>query len=295
MEIEELSGRTCCEGSFAPQGFVEHGTEAEYVGRWSHVAVGQPFGRHVAERADDAAGLGDSIPCRLKAPCDPEVQKASAPVGPDHDVCGLDVPMHEAGGVRVGETLRDLRNDSRRLAFTEPPVLVHEPGERPTVHELEDDDRAGAIGERVVDGDDRGVRQGGGCSRLRLEALARTRVREQVLVQRLERDQPIESLVMRRPDFRADACSQALPQAVPLSDELARSQLNHAPECTGRSRDAHPGRWHQVQVNFGEGWSRRSDLNRGPAVYETAALPLSYVGGTGRHRSAGPNGPLGAV
>ena len=26
------------------------------------------------------------------------------------------------------------------------------------------------------------------------------------------------------------------------------------------------------------GWSRHSDLNRGPAVYETAALPLSYVG-----------------
>jgi hypothetical protein len=27
-----------------------------------------------------------------------------------------------------------------------------------------------------------------------------------------------------------------------------------------------------------EVWSRHSDLNRGPAVYETAALPLSYVG-----------------
>ena len=29
---------------------------------------------------------------------------------------------------------------------------------------------------------------------------------------------------------------------------------------------------------FGARWSRHSDLNRGPAVYETAALPLSYVG-----------------
>ncbi len=28
-------------------------------------------------------------------------------------------------------------------------------------------------------------------------------------------------------------------------------------------------------------WSRHSDLNRGPAVYETAALPLSYVGAGG--------------
>src|SRR3954465_4222266 len=30
------------------------------------------------------------------------------------------------------------------------------------------------------------------------------------------------------------------------------------------------------------GWSRHSDLNRGPAVYETAALPLSYVGAMAR-------------
>src|SRR5450756_579148 len=28
-------------------------------------------------------------------------------------------------------------------------------------------------------------------------------------------------------------------------------------------------------------WSRHSDSNRGPVVYETTALPLSYVGATG--------------
>jgi len=33
----------------------------------------------------------------------------------------------------------------------------------------------------------------------------------------------------------------------------------------------------------GETWSRRSDLNRGPADYESAALPLSYAG-RGRRR-----------
>src|SRR5690349_10442918 len=34
---------------------------------------------------------------------------------------------------------------------------------------------------------------------------------------------------------------------------------------------------HDAERRTGE-WSRHSDLNRGPAVYETAALPLSYVG-----------------
>jgi hypothetical protein len=45
--------------------------------------------------------------------------------------------------------------------------------------------------------------------------------------------------------------------------------------------------WQTVETRFAAGssdseregtWSRHSDLNRGPAVYETAALPLSYVG-----------------
>jgi hypothetical protein len=34
----------------------------------------------------------------------------------------------------------------------------------------------------------------------------------------------------------------------------------------------------EQRTTTGREWSRHSDLNRGPAVYETAALPLSYVG-----------------
>src|SRR6185503_13125076 len=36
-------------------------------------------------------------------------------------------------------------------------------------------------------------------------------------------------------------------------------------------------------------WSRHSDLNRGPAVYETAALPLSYVGPGGEYSQGSRN------
>jgi hypothetical protein len=38
----------------------------------------------------------------------------------------------------------------------------------------------------------------------------------------------------------------------------------------------------EMAVSRSDRWSRHSDLNRGPAVYETAALPLSYVGAEGR-------------
>ena len=39
-------------------------------------------------------------------------------------------------------------------------------------------------------------------------------------------------------------------------------------------------------------WSRHSDLNRGPAVYETAALPLSYVGRSANIADGSGSGPF---
>lgn len=48
-------------------------------------------------------------------------------------------------------------------------------------------------------------------------------------------------------------------------------QLRAAPRVPLSTEQVFP------RTNQGE-WSRHSDLNRGPAVYETAALPLSYVG-----------------
>tara|TARA_B100000809_G_scaffold253816_1_gene290279 strand:- start:357 stop:557 length:201 start_codon:yes stop_codon:yes gene_type:complete len=38
-------------------------------------------------------------------------------------------------------------------------------------------------------------------------------------------------------------------------------------------------------------WSQRTDLNRRPAVYETAALPLSYVGASHHDTAEGLIGP----
>ena len=46
--------------------------------------------------------------------------------------------------------------------------------------------------------------------------------------------------------------------------------------CQRSRRSKKPGP--SDRVSSSDRWSRHSDLNRGPAVYETAALPLSYVG-----------------
>ena len=57
----------------------------------------------------------------------------------------------------------------------------------------------------------------------------------------------------------------------PGSDQLAGLQ-----RCgTLMQRDS---QLYRAILNGKESWSRHADSNCGPAVYETAALPLSYVG-----------------
>jgi hypothetical protein len=73
-------------------------------------------------------------------------------------------------------------------------------------------------------------------------------------------------------------------------DRLAAARLAVAPKVPAIPLDdTDAGKvWHQsgailknVEVTDAEvleNWSRCSDLNRGPADYESAALPLSYTG-----------------
>src|ERR1041385_5718039 len=73
--------------------------------------------------------------------------------------------------------------------------------------------------------------------------------------------------------------STASPRTAPIAPRRwtivrpARSGQSLFREGRGPSRVQHPRELWALRE-----WSRHSDLNRGPAVYETAALPLSYVG-----------------
>ena len=56
-------------------------------------------------------------------------------------------------------------------------------------------------------------------------------------------------------------------------------ELGHRRDVYRWPDSAAIGLAHLPSADAGSGeWSRHSDSNRGPAVYETAALPLSYVG-----------------
>ena len=60
----------------------------------------------------------------------------------------------------------------------------------------------------------------------------------------------------------------------PAEERLVLATLDPIGALAGHDSDRLTALLADVAVDH---WSRHSDLNRGPAVYETAALPLSYV------------------
>src|SRR4051794_1139707 len=80
---------------------------------------------------------------------------------------------------------------------------------------------------------------------------------------------------------RAEVVPQSRSEEGKLGDLPATAEVF---ETVGRSEDGrkrgekHVGFFWPATPRPGGNWSRRSDLNRRPADYESAALPLSYVG-----------------
>ena len=82
--------------------------------------------------AHAAAGIGVRIRGRAR---DPEIRHEHPVRAPlQEDVLGLDVAMHDAAGVRVGECRRGLREHPHHLRRREPPVAPQTIGERLPFH-----------------------------------------------------------------------------------------------------------------------------------------------------------------
>ena len=75
---------------------VQHAAERVEVGSGIGRRTGPLLGGHVLRRADDLR----AVPCASRLPCDAKVQDLGivglAELRHEHDVLGLDVPMHEA-------------------------------------------------------------------------------------------------------------------------------------------------------------------------------------------------------
>ena len=82
-----------------------------------------------------------------------EVQQLHVPVGPQHDVLGLHITVHDAGAVRHVERRRDLSRDVDGVDDRERPA-AKTLSQRLALDQLRDDERPAIVRADVVDRDD---------------------------------------------------------------------------------------------------------------------------------------------
>ena len=111
---------------------VQHDAEAVAIGAAVDAAAARLLGRHVGDRADDhaGAGLGRNGGHRVgwhrgrpRERRDAEIEDLHVAVRPQHQVVGLDVAVHDRGGVRGRERRGGLNGDVEDLAQRERTAL----------------------------------------------------------------------------------------------------------------------------------------------------------------------------
>ena len=109
------------EGRLTHQHFVEHDPQRPDVGPVIDLLAARLFRRHVGHRADRRAGLRHALGPRQLG--QPEVEDLHHAARGDEQIGGLDVPMHDAGAVRLSQPLADLRGDVDGLVQRQRPPL----------------------------------------------------------------------------------------------------------------------------------------------------------------------------
>ena len=216
---ERLGGRLAVEGLLAGRELVEDRAERELVAAVVDRAAARLLRRHVTHRPEHGAGgrlrrrrvgpggragvepllplaraVGDELG-------EAEVEQLHEAVGRDHDVLGLEVAVHDPGGVRLREPVRHLGADVEDAAGCERVALGHQLAQRLAVDELHHDvGQPGRLPD-VVDRHDVRVAERGRRARLLREAPEAQRVGGEPLGQELDRHVAVQLLVVGPPDL----------------------------------------------------------------------------------------------
>ena len=230
---------------------VEHGAEREDVrARVGFLAL-ELLGRHVLEGPEDRAGLREVRGAghgrqRRQAGLlrhgrhrlgEAEVEQLHARLR-DHDVAGLQIPVHDPLPVRLVERVGDLDAVAQRLIERQR-ALAEPVAERLALEVLHDEVLGLALAADVVERADVRMRELRDGLRLALEALARFGRRGHVRRQDLDGDRPLEPRVLRlvnlphpaRADRRDDLVGTEAGTRCEAHEILARilSSASHSP------------------------------------------------------------------
>ena len=148
------------------------------------------LGRHVGNRADHAAGVGQTHIARKLG--QPEVDNLHSAIGQQHDVGRLDVAMHHAHAVRLRQAQRDLLGNVDCLLQRQRAALQADAQilARAKAH----DDVELALGRlaKFVDGADVGVVEQRSGARFTLKARALLWIESDLARDELDRHRPVE-------------------------------------------------------------------------------------------------------
>ncbi len=203
---------------------VAHGRERVDVDRRPGLAPLELLRSHVGRGAEHRAAAGDARGVGRRG--DPEVDELRDGVVAQQHVGGLDVPVHHALGVRVVERRAELAGHPSHAPGPQRAVAKRR-RERLARHVLHDDEDALVVDGGVEDGDEVRVVQRGAELRLAHEALLD--VRRAVGMQPLDRDLPVESLVMAQQDGRHSPGAQVPEHAVAPVQQRSLRRCGHRP------------------------------------------------------------------
>src|SRR5262245_17504423 len=143
--------------------------------------------------------------------------------------------MDDPGGVRLGQSFRDLRADLDNGGDWLWPSRGHELAQRGAIHPLHRDVRPGTVHADVVDRDDVGMIQGGSGTGFALESLDAIGIRGEVLPQHLDRHDASEPLVAGAIDLAHAAATERL-------EDLVRSEARAGVKShpSGQKRNGPP-------------------------------------------------------
>jgi hypothetical protein len=211
----------------AGEELVEHDADRVEIRAAVDLAAADLLGRHVARRAREALGgrhveLGIAVRRLGEA----EVEQLDLIAAREEHVLGLEIPVHDALAVRLGEAVEDLpREEDRAIRLHR---LAHVEAEMAARHVLHRDVRRAVVFAHVVHVRDRRVVHARREPRLAQEARARVGPELGRRQQELERDDAIEVIVPRA-EHGAHA---ALPEQVEdqvAADRGAGDGERHAP------------------------------------------------------------------
>ncbi len=226
--LRERERRARAKGRPPRRELEQHDAEAVEVRTPIHHRRGKQLGGHVLGRPEHRCVRGQ--PCDLVHARDAEVEELEPARRVREHVLRLEIPVHDALGVRGLERAEDLLCHCQELGRGQLAGLAQPQLEVRTVEVLHDEAHAVVRADEVVDGDHRGVADATGDAELLAEARDDRVIRAQLGVQDLERDHGLGGRVLREVDGGHAALAE---HALHL---VALRQPHHDPRA---ARDRH--------------------------------------------------------